>query len=234
MVKAYLYDLNNLNSKEEYMYRNEQASDKRRPALCVYGKDIHSKAIVNLGVSAVLDEALREYGLREKTVEIECGKYGKPRLKEYKDIHFNISHSGKYVMCAAANVPVGADVQENLGSKNIIAKRFFSREEYERIIACADDNEAAKLFYRYWTLKESYVKALGVGIGDAFVNAVFVPDREDGSLYDGGLKLLRSPDSDRRDFIFREYDLCGYRAAVCSVGDKNITDIKLIGGKQNG
>lgn len=230
MVKVYLYDLHNLKNEGEYLYRKERASEKRRPASFVYNEFLkNNKAVVNLGVSAVLDEAFKEFGFREKDAVIIYGKYGKPMLKDYPGIHFNLSHSGQYVMCAVGGVPVGVDIQENIGNKSSVAKRFFPRNEYERILSCPDEASANTLFYRYWTLKESYVKTLGTGIGDVFGKTEFVPAGVCDNVY--GEYMTIADGSGNNRYIFREYSVCGYSAAVCSAGDSNITDIKLIGGR---
>lgn len=256
MIKVYLYDLNSLKNKKEYLYRTERASQKRRPALYAYdtyagtqaaGMRAAIKAAVNLGASAVLDEALKEYGLCEKDAVIIYGEHGKPALKDRPDIHFNISHSGKYVMCAVGNVPVGADIQKNTGGSRNLAKRFFAAEEYERIYACSDETSAGSnetsagsdetsadsnetsagtLFYRYWTLKESYVKATGAGIGDSFYDAKFVPAAETPAADNAyGDHLTLADAVWREKYCFREYTLPGYSAAVCSMGDREIADI---------
>ncbi len=230
MIKVYLYDLHNLESEEEYAYRIRRASEKRRPALSAR-EDLktNKKALVNLGVSAVLDEAFKEYGITEKNAVFEYGKYGKPALKDYPDIHFNLSHSGRYVMCAAGGVPVGADIQKKLGVKEAVARRYFAGAEYERILACADEASAETLFYRYWTLKESYVKALGAGIGDIFGKAEFVSAGAGDNAY-GEYMTIACGGKDT-EYVFREYAVRGYGAAVCAAKDADISDIKLIGGR---
>lgn len=50
------------------------------------------------------------YGITEMPL-ISFGKHGKPLIKN-SNIHFNISHSRKYTICAIGNTPVGIDIQE--------------------------------------------------------------------------------------------------------------------------
>ena len=73
-------------------------------------------------------------------------------------LEFNLSHSGDYAICAISDDEVGCDIEKIKDVNLKIAKRFFSEEEYNNVLK---DN---KLFFRYWTLKESYLKAKGIGI----------------------------------------------------------------------
>ena len=45
-----------------------------------------------------------------------------------------------------------------------VAKRFFSETEYDFLSGKNTEEEKTVSFYRIWTLKESYVKALGEGL----------------------------------------------------------------------
>jgi 4'-phosphopantetheinyl transferase len=88
---------------------------------------------------------------------------GKPHLKHHPGIHFNISHSGQWVVSAISSQPVGIDVEVIRPYKLKIAQRFFSKEEYLDLME-KDENERVGYFFELWTLKESYLKALGKGL----------------------------------------------------------------------
>lgn len=81
-------------------------------------------------------------------------------------LHFNVSHTDGLVACAVTlDREVGLDVestgrQRDLGS---VANRFFSPEE-ARELSALPDRERRERFFDYWTLKEAYLKALGVGL----------------------------------------------------------------------
>ncbi len=92
---------------------------------------------------------------------IAYGLYGKPYLRDYPNVHFNISHSGQYVACAVANRPVGIDVQVIGAYWPDVAANVCSEEELVRI--GASDDPAAE-FTKLWTQKEAYLKMLGYGI----------------------------------------------------------------------
>lgn len=99
---------------------------------------------------------------------------GKPYFPSRPDIHFNVSHSGKYFVCAFSGSPVGIDIQEHTLRKGEteksaaprlqkIAARFFHPAEKKYI-----KNDTFLRFYRVWTAKEAFVKYTGKGIDGDF------------------------------------------------------------------
>ena len=53
----------------------------------------------------------KEYGLKLAFEPRATGEHGKPFLTLQPRIHYNITHSGKYVMCIIADQEIGIDVQ---------------------------------------------------------------------------------------------------------------------------
>ena len=87
--------------------------------------------------------------------------HGKPVLKDCTNLFFNISHSGNYAVCAVSKQPVGIDIERIGAYQPNVARRVCSDAEQKLLEQCEDP---ARLFYRLWTLKESYVKLTGTGI----------------------------------------------------------------------
>lgn len=119
--------------------------------------------------SLIGDLIVRNFYAKELKVnpfqlEFDYNEHEKPFLKEYPKSHFNISHSGDYIVVAFSDCLVGIDIEKNKGNRLAVAKRFFTREELEDIFAFQDEKEQIEYFYQLWTLKESYMKALGKGI----------------------------------------------------------------------
>ena len=90
-----------------------------------------------------------------------------------KTWHFNLSHTEDQVAVALSQQPVGIDVENT--SRRLpdldLAKRYFSSEEYDRLVAC-EPAQRGLLFLKHWTLKEAYLKAEGWGLStrmDAFM-----------------------------------------------------------------
>ncbi len=103
-----------------------------------------------------------EEGLAQLERMLSKGKNGKPYLHGYPEIHFNISHSGAYAVCAAAGVPVGIDVQirQPVRGRRLLERTMNIREQ--GVIRSADDPEMT--FAVFWAQKESYLKWSGEGI----------------------------------------------------------------------
>lgn len=90
---------------------------------------------------------------------------GKPYLPGREDFHFNLSHSGQWVVIAWGSRPMGIDV-ETLSmdeGKEQLARRFFSSDEQAYLFA-VEGQDRARRFFEIWTKKESYLKYLGTGI----------------------------------------------------------------------
>lgn len=96
-----------------------------------------------------------------QSADITKESFGKPAIRSHPAFHFNVSHSGDWVVCAVADGPVGVDVEQVTQADLRIADRFFAPEEIELLHRVRDQNRA---FYRLWTAKESYIKYLGTGL----------------------------------------------------------------------
>lgn len=86
---------------------------------------------------------------------------GKPFLVGYPDVHFNISHSEKYVICAVSDRPVGVDVEERTAYNPKIANRVFSPAVQEKIAASSDKD---MVFTQCWVENEANLKRIGCGL----------------------------------------------------------------------
>lgn len=144
--------------------------------------------------------------------------YGLPQ-----DAPFNLSHSGSYALCSAeigpeerssaGPVQVGCDVEQITAYQEGVARRFFCPEEYQHIQSQDDPRVQTELFYRYWVLKESFIKATRQGMAMALDSFSF--DIDIG--YQKHPVLTSCPAPYRKeDHHFCEFTLASYRAAVCS------------------
>ena len=124
--------------------------------------------------------ALKEWGIPVDKINEEGAYYyrehGKPMRKK-KDVYFNLSHSGSYVLCVIALEEVGCDIEKIQEVKWKLARRFFSEKEYDILEYLKEKNTVdadrengtttEEMFTRFWTLRESYVKKTGEGLGTA-------------------------------------------------------------------
>ena len=128
---------------------------------------------------------------------ITVGPHKKPTLAAYPDIHFNISHCHGLVACAFAPFPVGIDVEHIRPFRDHLLHRVLTPEEQAQLEAFSTTEEKRQeWFFRFWTLKETFVKALGVGISYPLHTAVFALDGEDVTRHPQGWQFRQfRPDS---------------------------------------
>lgn len=111
----------------------------------------------------LLCKGLREeYGINEQPI-FEYGEHGKPTIIGHSDIHFNMSHCKKAVMCYVSNEPIGLDCETIGRGNDQLISYTMSEEEIKQI----NNSPAPKTeFIRLWTQKEAVLKLTGEGIND--------------------------------------------------------------------
>jgi len=78
------------------------------------------------------------------------------------EIYSNLSHSGEYVALAVGNIPVGIDVEHKSDNDFKVTQRMFTKRDQDYIFG--DMLDAKRRFRDIWTIKESFLKCLGIGI----------------------------------------------------------------------
>jgi 4'-phosphopantetheinyl transferase len=158
----------------------------------------------------------QNFGVNPGDLKIAFGNAGKPFFQSHPTIHFNISHSGRWVVVAVSGSRVGVDVERvkkvNLG----IAERFYSEREKARLFAlpAADQTE---YFFDLWTLKESFLKAIGTGLTKSLKSFTI-------EISDDRILLLDN--TEKTDLLMKQLKIeSGYKLAVCS--DRELIDEKL-------
>lgn len=162
---------------------------------------------LSLGVGVLLHKALTEMGVEEPD-EVSMNEFEKPFYKEYPEIHFSLSHSGVMAMCAISDRPVGCDVEKIRERDLDIAKRFFTSEEYDLIKSQKTDELQTKMFFRIWTLKESFVKCIGTGLSTPLNEFSIIPD------WHGKITLNQTISNSEYNFVELNLD-DGYKYSVC-------------------
>lgn len=133
----------------------------------------------------------------------EVGDMGRPAVardmpEEARRLNFNLAHShGLVVMAVGSMAGLGVDVERISPTVPLeVAQRYFSTQE----IAALESLPAAekpRRFQRLWTLKESYLKAVGTGISGGLGSMTFHVDG-------GGIRFERDDDEDASHWQFRE------------------------------
>jgi 4'-phosphopantetheinyl transferase len=120
-------------------------------------------------------------------------EHGKPRIGSpvvTPPIYFNLANTPGMVVCvvSVAHEPLGVDAEridreaEALG----LAERYFSASEV-RGLRALPACEQPRRFFAYWTLKESYIKARGLGLVLPLDQFSFLVDDEISVVFDARL-----------------------------------------------
>lgn len=163
----------------------------------------------------LMSALLRDYALYTvfdlKNPDISIGDNGKPFLKGSDNMFFNVSHSGKIVICTVSDIECGVDIEGTVSPHDLMAisNRFFSVEEQSAMLMSPNPNE---VFCRLWTIRESYVKMRGCGFSIGLTALKCDFHRGKASIYENG--VLQS------DAVFQEIkNIPDFRACVCTIGD---------------
>ncbi|GLT88741.1 hypothetical protein SLE2022_067520 [Rubroshorea leprosula] len=108
---------------------------------------------------------------------LDCDKVG----LEFPNFNFNVSHHGDYVAIASEPLClVGLDIVSHMIPQIETIPEFiqnfssyFSNLEWDNIMNAGSNDEILIEFYRYWCLKEAYVKAIGSGLSSRLDNVEF-------------------------------------------------------------
>lgn len=88
---------------------------------------------------------------------------GKPYLADCPDVCFSLSHSGSWSVLAAADVPVGVDLEYIREPRSGLIGRVFHPDEAACLETVPEQARAAA-FTELWTIKESVLKMTGDGL----------------------------------------------------------------------
>ena len=168
--------------------------EKNRESIC--GRLLLLRGLQELGYDRLFPQNKDpEQLLEAMAASLKKGPYGKPYLTGYPEIHFNISHSGGWAVCALASMPCGVDIQErrSIRSRRMVERTMNAREQ--RQIQEAEDGTGE--FIKLWTYKESCIKLSGEG-------------------FHQDMKTLKEPAC--HQFFWLEKDLAG-----CVAGEESFT-----------
>ena len=117
---------------------------------------------------AVLRRLLAGYlGTTPPDVRLSYDAYGKPVVSGYPSAPaFNVSHShdaAVFAISRAGDVGVDVEALRPLPDAEALAARFFAAREVENLRALAPA-ERESAFFRGWTRKEAFIKAVGRGL----------------------------------------------------------------------
>jgi 4'-phosphopantetheinyl transferase len=106
-------------------------------------------------------------GAAPEAVAFSYAERGKPYTSSgQRPIEFNLSHArGVAAIAVSTRGPVGIDVEnvERTVDVDTLSRRFFAPDEAAELMAMSEPDRR-EAFFRCWTSKEAYIKALGDGL----------------------------------------------------------------------
>lgn len=194
MIKLAYCNIDNLDLKKAY----NLVSRNRQEKIDFYRFDKDKK--LSCGAYLLLKKLLSEKNITNPIFKTE--KYGKSYISNYENIYFNLSHSGKIVLCAISDMEVGVDVEYIDSEIDLnIAKNYFFNKEYESIMKSDNPSEE---FFKYWVLKESYMKYTGLGM-NLKLNAFEI-------MIEDEIKLKNN----NKNLKFNLFDIENYKLGIAS------------------
>lgn len=128
-------------------------------------------------------------------------RHGRPELAPPHDgLRFNLSHTDGLAACVVVrDLDCGVDVERIQRTDVALLSGSVLAPSEQRALAAAPPPDRPALFFRYWTLKEAYGKARGLGLSLEFDRCVFALDGE-------RPVLVSAPDHPRsEDWQFTQY-----------------------------
>ncbi|MEE6472855.1 hypothetical protein FKM82_009747 [Ascaphus truei] len=158
-----------------------QPEEKHRIGQFVFTGDAKAAMVGRLLIRKLIAEKLQ---IPWNKILLQRTAKGKPFLEDgipaqQPNFNFNVSHHGDYaVLAAESELQVGVDIMKTdlpgvchfTGSGSTeeffrIMNRQFTEREWGSIKSMNNDRTRLDMFYRHWALKESFIKAIGVGLG---------------------------------------------------------------------
>lgn len=126
-------------------------------------KKRHEYLVTRVMVRTVLGRAL---GVAPQSLQFVANEWGRPALWPTGPLHFNVSHTDGLVLCLVAHhSDIGVDTEPLARALELLelANTVFAPQELQDLTAVPAEHQAHRALV-LWTLKESYVKARGMGM----------------------------------------------------------------------
>lgn len=213
-----------------------QMEEKERIGRFVFKKDFKASLIGRLLMRKFVNEFV---GIPYAEIQFIRDERGKPNvlyplIGDFQRVSFNVSHHGDFCVLAGeiGDFPLGIDVMkiERPINKNLqeyfrLMYRQFAVGEWETIKREVDEKSQLAMYYRHWCLKESYVKALGVGITINLQKLCFKINTKHLKQNEIVKTTKLEVDGEKVDWIFEENLLDNNHCVAVALEEKNAQDI---------
>lgn len=176
---------------------------------------------------ALLRQCLAHYTGREAlALAFDKTEAGKPTLDLPDAPAFNLTHGPGWIACAVAqadNIGIDIDSETRRNRTDDIAARYFHPAEQAELEKAGSKKERQRLFFRQWTMKEAYIKALGETI-----NSVRLHDIAFEPVANGMSRALFDLPAGRWQFLHRRFDSDHHLALACQRPGCDTANVKYL------
>jgi len=152
------------------------------------------------------------------TNSLSFTKYGKPFIQNQDLFHFNISHSKSWVVLAVSKDEIGVDIEYIKPVCFDTMKGALTEEEYTKLQSLPN-YEAVKCFYKIWTVKESFLKMIGIGLS-------LSPNHLQTNVYIEEPTILL--DGKQQNVMIQTFQIeSNYQISVCGKGMNHIQKMEI-------
>jgi 4'-phosphopantetheinyl transferase len=158
------------------------------------------------------------------TVRFDYREHGKPFVASCPELCFNLTHSGRLALVAVTRrAEIGIDLEEIGRDRPFLrlARRYFAASEHAWL-AEQGPEDTRRAFYRTWTLKEAYLKAIGTGLRFATDGFEFDLTRSPAAL-----RTTSYPGDTPESWFFIEPKVAAtHVAAICCAGSRRALRVR--------
>lgn len=210
---VYIMNTDVLHNKELFQYYYKIMPEDRKKKIDEFRFEKDKQ--LSLGAGILLITSLKKNGVNN--VELQYNQYDKPFLAGKEDIYFNISHSGKMVVCAISDRPIGVDIEEKQHFENDVIKNIYNENEIIYISKYYADKDCG--YTELWTIKESIMKYYGSGLSLDPIG-----------IYVNMCRPLKAlcKNYHTEGLHFTEYNINGYALTVCSEYNQFTNDYEIV------
>lgn len=171
MIEVFIANINDISNQTYQNFLFKLPKEAEQKVLAYH--QIEDRKRTLLGKMILLDYLEKHTTLT--LFDIKHTKYNKPYI-DSSNINFNISHSGKYVVCAfSKSNPIGIDIEEISTNINLNDfKDFLPKSDFSMIDKSPNP---LKTFYTIWTKKEALLKADGKGLFNDIKKVQIIDDK---------------------------------------------------------
>lgn len=141
----------------------------------IVGRGMARKLLANAAAGQGDDQTSQTFEPTE--IVFSFTQFGKPFVVAPEPLvrPFNVAHTDGMVLCAIRRGgSVGVDVERISRRTDVaLAERYFAKPEVEYVLDHADADGKLRAFLRVWTLKESFIKAIGTGLSMPLADFAF-------------------------------------------------------------